>query len=112
MQKENSDCVWSQAIKQGLKTGFVGLRISAWERGVGIQKNNPYDFGRMGILLIVFSGELVSNWYPVSIFEEPKGPKSLAVQGFSCLVICGWGSPKRSISFGGSRLWFHCWEKK
>ena len=66
-----------QAIKQGLNMGFVGLRISVWERGFGIQKNNPYDFGRMGILLIVFSGELVSNWYPVSIFEEPKSPKSL-----------------------------------
>ena len=29
------------------------------------------------ILLIIFPGELVSNWYPVSIFEEPKSLKSL-----------------------------------
>jgi hypothetical protein len=67
--------------------GFLGFRTSALERDFGIQKNNPYDFGRMGILLIVFSGELISNWYPVSIFEEPKSPKSLMVQGFSALVI-------------------------
>ena len=62
-----------------------------------MQKNNPYDFGRMGILLIIFSGELVSNWYPVSIFEEPKSPKSLVVQGFLGLVIC---------------QGFHCWEEQ
>ena len=66
-------------VKECLNMGFVGLRISVWERGFGIQKNNPYDFGRMGILLIIFPGELVSNWYPVSIFEEPKSPKSLVV---------------------------------
>ncbi len=41
----------------------------------------------MGILLIIFPGELVSNWYPVSIFEEPKSPKSLMVQGFSDLIV-------------------------
>ena len=50
-------------------------------------KNTHTIFGRMGILLIVFSGELVSNWYPVSIFEEPKSPKSLIPQGFSDLIV-------------------------
>lgn len=76
-----------QAIKQGLNMGLVELRISVWERGLGIQKITHTIFGRMGILLIIFPGELVSNWYPVSIFEEPKSPKSLMVQGFSSLIV-------------------------
>ena len=68
----------------------------------------------MGCFLIIFPVFLPAIWHTIWHTAYDFGAyeirKSRHVVGFLVLVICGWGSPKRSMSFGGSRQRFHCWE--